>query len=31
MFKVNNINSRTSCEICSKLTERQKNDANGVI
>ena len=29
MFKVNNKNTRTRCEICSKLTIRYQNDANG--
>ena len=26
MFKVNNRNTRTRCEICSKLTIRHQND-----
>ena len=30
MFRVNNRNTRTSCEIWSKIT-RHQNDANGVI
>ena len=29
MFKVNNRNTRTRCEICSKLTEKHQNDAIG--
>ena len=31
MFKVNNRNNWTSCEICSKLTKRHQNDSNGVV
>ena len=30
-FKVNNRNTRTRCEICSKSTKRHQNDANGVV
>ena len=31
MFKVSNRNTRKRCEICSKLTIKYQNDANGVI
>ena len=31
-LKVNNRNTRTRCEICSKLTiKRHQNNANGVV
>ena len=30
MFKVNNKNTRTRGEICSKLTIKNQNDASGV-
>ena len=31
MFKVNNRNTRTRCEICSKLTIKTPEDAIGVV
>ena len=31
LFKVNNRNTRTRCQICSKLTIKHQNDATGVV
>ena len=31
MFKVNNKNTKTRCEICSKLTRKQQNDINAIV